>query len=411
MNKYKNFVKRIHEISDKYEVENYHAFIVWFGETILVLGYSDKFLLDSMCDGTHDKGVDAVFIDTDERKVMVIQSKYEIQGNKTQAKENDIKLLATVKNYFTSNSGLNAILHNANSAANRLIRNAYDKIKKDKYELELVFITTHKDIPNIHNIVKDTLGFKKGEYSLYFFDEIMLKFADSLRDYTPDIGTYNLKFNSSDNTIIKRKKNSPYDSSVVSVSLDDIRQLVNKYGDKLFRKNVRNFLGKSICNRGILMTLDSDQNNFWYYNNGITILADEASIVMEEDYIRLKNPQIVNGCQTVRSVEHYSGELTGNLLVRIIESKDHDFINKLTLYQNTSNPVSSRDLKANDPIQVRLKHQFGGSKATRTAAGMTGQSSGLVNVRTVGRSYGRAVVEMRNSDGSINERLRKKGYK
>ena len=50
--------------------------------------------------------------------------------------------------------------------------------------------------------------------------------------------------------------------------------------------------------------------------------------------------------------------MKGNLLVRVIESREHEFIDELTLYQNTSNPVNERDLKSNDPIQVRLKHQF-----------------------------------------------------
>lgn len=62
-------------------------------------------------------------------------------------------------------------------------------------------------------------------------------------------------------------------------------------------------------------------------------------------------------------------------------------------------------------VHAPERHQFGGSKATRTAAGMTGQSRGVVNVKTVGRSYGRNVVEMSNSCGSVNERMRAKGYR
>ena len=57
-------------------------------------------------------------------------------------------------------------------------------------------------------------------------------------------------------------------------------------------------------------------------------------------------------------------------------------------------------------------HQFGGYKAKRIVAGMTGRSRGFVSVRQVGRDkYGRAIVEMSNKDGSINERMRKKGYR
>ena len=53
----------------------------------------------------------------------------------------------------------------------------------------------------------------------------------------------------------------------------------------------------------------------------------------------------------------------------------------------------------------------GGSTATRSAAGMTGRTHGNVNVSVVGRDkYGRQLVNMSNRDGSINTRLRQKGY-
>jgi len=61
-------------------------------------------------------------------------------------------------------------------------------------------------------------------------------------------------------------------------------------------------------------------------------------------------------------------------------------------------------------VRAQEKNQFGASKATRTAAGMTGRSHGSVSVKPVSKSYGRTVVEMRNKDGSVNARMRKKGY-
>ncbi|MBT3582856.1 nuclease [Candidatus Woesearchaeota archaeon] len=61
-------------------------------------------------------------------------------------------------------------------------------------------------------------------------------------------------------------------------------------------------------------------------------------------------------------------------------------------------------------VRAPEHNQRGASKATRTVAGMTGRSKGFVSTRKVGMSYGRSVVEMRNKDGSINNRMRKKGY-
>jgi len=60
-------------------------------------------------------------------------------------------------------------------------------------------------------------------------------------------------------------------------------------------------------------------------------------------------------------------------------------------------------------VRAPESYQFGGSTATRRAAGMTGRYNGNVGVRVVGLSYGRKVVEMVNRNGSINNRLIRRG--
>ena len=63
-------------------------------------------------------------------------------------------------------------------------------------------------------------------------------------------------------------------------------------------------------------------------------------------------------------------------------------------------------------VRAPEKNKSGGTKATKVAAGMSGRSKGFVTVKQVGKDrYGRALVEMSNKDGSINKRLREKGYK
>lgn len=63
-------------------------------------------------------------------------------------------------------------------------------------------------------------------------------------------------------------------------------------------------------------------------------------------------------------------------------------------------------------VRAPEKNRFGGEKATRTVAGMTGRSHGRVGWTPVARDkYGRQVGNMRNKDGSINQRMRNKGYK
>lgn len=350
---YKNLQKQIENIELDCGLKDYHAFIYWFIET--AIGYHKENILNSICDGTHDKGIDAVIIDPIELKIIIIQSKYERAGGKVQINENEIKLLASVKNIFESREALNSGIMKGNPATKRLMNEAFEAVRKKSYSLELIFISTHQMAPHLNDLVQDTLGFKENEFRIYHYDRIMQLFYDKMRDFTPSIGVYNLPFVDSNKAIIKTSGNKSW---VLTIKIDDIRSMINKYQDSLFRKNVRNFLGKSRTNKKILETLENDADNFWYYNNGITILADKANIVMEKGYIRLENPQVVNGCQTVMSIKNFEGDLKGELMVRVIESIDHEFINYLTLYQNSSNPVKNRDLKSNDPVQIRLKHEL-----------------------------------------------------
>lgn len=62
-------------------------------------------------------------------------------------------------------------------------------------------------------------------------------------------------------------------------------------------------------------------------------------------------------------------------------------------------------------VRAPEKRQKGAGRATRSAAGMSGQTKGYVQVKRVGKSYGRDVVEMSNKHGSINKRLRNRGYR
>jgi Staphylococcal nuclease homologue. len=62
-------------------------------------------------------------------------------------------------------------------------------------------------------------------------------------------------------------------------------------------------------------------------------------------------------------------------------------------------------------VRAPESSQHGGSKAKRVASGMAGRTKGRVSIEEVCRDkYGRILVNMKNKDGSINERLRKKGY-
>jgi hypothetical protein len=85
---------------------------------------------------------------------------------------------------------------------------------------------------------------------------------------------------------------SDYNSFVV----DDSRKL-RRY---LFDSNVRAFMGLNSVNEDVRATLnDTSSPDFWWLNNGITILANSANVVGKA--IHMEGVQIVNGLSWLKS--------------------------------------------------------------------------------------------------------------
>lgn len=123
----------------------------------------------------------------------------------------------------------------------------------------------------------------------------------------------------------------------------------------LFDSNVRDFMGENPVNSEILSTLKNPTApEFWWLNNGITILATEAAAIGRQ--LRLVNVQIVNGLQTSESIyNHFS---TGGsqldercVLVKILVSEDKAARDQIIKATNSQTPVELLSLRATDKIQ------------------------------------------------------------
>ncbi|WP_121866106.1 AIPR family protein [Glutamicibacter nicotianae] len=133
--------------------------------------------------------------------------------------------------------------------------------------------------------------------------------------------------------------------------------------DEMFAVNVRDFAGKTArVNSAISATLAADDKSaFWWLNNGITIIADDAHDPTETDWV-LTNPLIVNGLQT-SNIIHLSSiagtitrkRLNQSLLVRVVREPDPDIREAIIIGTNNQTTVNSLQLHANDPFQIRLE--------------------------------------------------------
>ena len=155
---------------------------------------------------------------------------------------------------------------------------------------------------------------------------------------------------------------------VCSVPATEIARLVNDNPDgAVFDLNIRRFLGsRGSVNRDILGTCTSVESSyeFWFLNNGITIVCDQFDPVTDPDnpYVKLRNLQIVNGCQTATTLAlaQQSKALAPDVrvLTRIYETTNPNLVSRIVLTTNNQNQISSRDLRANDPMQLDMEQGF-----------------------------------------------------
>ena len=129
--------------------------------------------------------------------------------------------------------------------------------------------------------------------------------------------------------------------------------------DAIFDMNVRPYYGSTgRVNREIWETCtDEEAKRFWFLNNGVTLVCDSFDFNNDPDspLVKIKNAQIVNGCQTTVTVReaHEKNCLQPDtrILVRIYATDNPSLVEKITLSTNNQNKITERDLRANDPVQ------------------------------------------------------------
>ncbi|MCU5081623.1 AIPR family protein, partial [Bacillus cereus] len=131
----------------------------------------------------------------------------------------------------------------------------------------------------------------------------------------------------------------------------------------IFDENIRLFEADSKVNNGIKRTASTDEANmFYFYNNGIVFICDEANISPTSLTIKLKGASIVNGCQTVNSLAnlHKEDKLKPevDILVRIIKISDYDQRAKITEFLNSQTPIKDSYFISNHTIVRDLQQSL-----------------------------------------------------
>lgn len=129
----------------------------------------------------------------------------------------------------------------------------------------------------------------------------------------------------------------------------------------LFEANVRDYQGSTQVNAGIHSSLlAKDREDFWWLNNGVTIVATKATLAGKS--LTFEDPQIVNGLQTSTEVfSYFENSNTSaderSILVRIIvpRSGDPESRDRIIKATNSQTSIPEASLRATDSVHSNIE--------------------------------------------------------
>jgi hypothetical protein len=365
------------------EPKTIHSFFEFYSAAQLLKSYELSYeeVEGGITGDSHDGGADAIYLFVNGdlvREIEDIKGKYkrnvDIEFIIIQAKfENSftedtlLKLSRLSKNLFNLDFDMNEYVGRYNEkvlAMFNLFRETYIKLitKKPTLKIKFYYVTKAIDLhPNVQrqaddlkNDVKDLLS--EAEVEVIFVGaEQLLKLVQSRVN-----NVYRLKV--SENPM----SSSGQQVFIALVNLADYFNFItddeNKLIKHIFESNVRDYQGSTNVNNDIYETLKSNSSEeFWWLNNGVTIVASAASAPGGKEIV-IHNPEIVNGLQTSTEIYRYFSNNPGNLttekrniLVRVIVPETEETRDRIVRATNSQTTIPKSSLRATDPIHRQIE--------------------------------------------------------
>lgn len=315
----------------------------------------------SITDGGDDNGIDALYYDEQNRKLYIVQSKWIRNGNGEPENGDIKKFVSGIHDLFNMEfDRFNLKLQSKKVAIARALADPLTK-----YEI-IVAHTGSSTLAKHSSRDLSDLAEEMNDTSEVVFVSVL---NQSALHTSLTAGIAGEPINLEIGLKSWGRKESPHDAYYGQLDANQIQVWWTKYRTRLFAHNLRSMLGDTEVNAEMKKTLENNSNNFFYFNNGITILARTVRKPMagggNNDFatFHCEDISIVNGAQTVGTIGKYSE--TGNKLenvyipIRIIvRGEDENFASEVTKTNNRQNRIESRDFVALDPEQTRIRTEL-----------------------------------------------------
>ena len=373
----KDLRRELTDFEERYpKLADDQLFVLWFLRAFVI--EDDDQAANALVGGPRDKGVDAVLIDERAKVVFLVQGKYRQDLNgKTESRGDVLGFAQLACQLLGVEEDFAGLTKDLDPAVCQQLRGARERLKKRGYQLRLYYVTLGRCSEALRNEANRVVRRADGTASIEIYDgaQILLLFADYLDGVAPPVPSLDLEIEAgrgvhTSGALQRYDGKTQIESWIFSMSGATVARLYEHAGDRLFARNVRGFLGNTEINRGMENTLEREPEHFWYYNNGITIVCDKAERVSSggQDILRVRNPQVINGQQTTRTLHQRSGEgYKASVLVRVIRipraSKGdgnhfETLVSRIVAATNWQNAIRPSDLMSNDRRQIEIEREF-----------------------------------------------------
>jgi AIPR protein len=349
--------------SDHYYGQNFpndgQRFVAWYLRRVLLR--SPEETRQDITDGANDKQIDAIIVDDENRKIIVIQGKF--IGDSTV----DAEPLREVLSAWLRLRELDSLQKDANEKLRErleAVRRAID----DEYELEFELLTTGRlttaaeaDLESFSRQMSDFEDFPVS-FQLVDTEVITTRLAEAESKELPVI-THQFSLSNGQHLQMNVRGTR---SIIAALPLRECLTIPGIIDGRLFRKNVRQSLGQNNkVNKGLRQTLEGERiQDFFFYHNGITALCKRFTLDEKSEQLTVHDLSVVNGCQSLTTIHSCSESVRKHggddayILFRFYEIPQRDLADKISVYTNSQSAVKSRDLRSNDRSMLSLKRAY-----------------------------------------------------
>lgn len=248
----------------------------------------------------------------------------------------------------------------------RLFRDVLTKLLRSQVKINFQFydITLATEIhPNVQQQSEELKALIKKEYPSSLV-EVKFVGADDLMDlYNTDTES-RVNITLSDQPIALGEKLD----YIALVNLKTYYKFITDENQNIrksfFESNVRDYQGKNSVNNSIAETLlNPSKEDFWWLNNGVTILASKITPITTRE-LQLENPKIVNGLQTSTEIFNYFSKNNDlddekrNILVRLIVPETEESRDNIIFATNNQTSIPKSSLRVTDTIHLQIEMYF-----------------------------------------------------